>query len=73
MKLVIIQLYLTSCHFISPWTKYSPELHVFKHLQSLLVPKFQRSSCTLVQNHGQNLVLGIPICMYLDSGLKFLN
>jgi hypothetical protein len=38
MKLLIMQFYPTSCHFISLWSKYSPLHPVLKHPQSMFLP-----------------------------------
>jgi hypothetical protein len=38
MKLLIMQFSLSSCHFILLKSKYSPQHHVLKHPQSVLLP-----------------------------------
>jgi hypothetical protein len=38
MKLPIMQFCLASYHFISLWSKYSPQQPVHKHLQSMFLP-----------------------------------
>jgi hypothetical protein len=52
-----MQLFPTSRHFISLWSKYSPQHPVLKHPQSMFLSWCQRPSFTSIQNHRQNLVL----------------
>jgi hypothetical protein len=54
MKLLIMQFSLTSYNFILLRSKYSPQLPVLKHPQSMFVPQCERRSFTPIQNHRQN-------------------
>jgi hypothetical protein len=54
MKLLIIHFSSTSRHFISLWSKCSPQHPFFKHPQSTFLLYCQRSSFIPIQYHRQN-------------------
>jgi hypothetical protein len=53
-RLFIMQFSSTSCHLISPRSKFSPQHPVLKHPQSMFLFQCQRPSFRPIQNHGQN-------------------
>jgi hypothetical protein len=53
MKFLIMQTSPTSCHFISSWSKYSPQHPALKHCQTLFLP-CHRPRFTSIQNLRQN-------------------
>jgi hypothetical protein len=45
---------ITWYHFISPWSKYSPQIPLLKHPQSPFLPLYQRPIFTPIQNELTN-------------------
>jgi hypothetical protein len=69
-KLLVMQFSSTSCHFISLWSKYSPQHPVIKHLSvfsSLNVEKQISHHFTTI---GKIIILFIPIFKFLDRKLE---
>jgi hypothetical protein len=54
MKLLILQFFPTSCHFLSTRSKYPPQHPALKHPQSMFVSWYHRPSLALIQNYTQN-------------------
>jgi hypothetical protein len=54
MKLLFMQFSLTSRHFSSPRSKYSPQHPVLRHPQSMFLPYYQGPSFARIQNYKQN-------------------
>jgi hypothetical protein len=66
MKLLIMRVSLTSCHFISLWSTHSPQHPVLNHPQSMFLNVRDQDSYPY-RTTGKIIVLYILIFMFLDS------